>query len=70
MKEPKMVVCALCGLLVGWSEAEVKMVCIPCFDQVRITPTGTVSLGDCLLSSSHLTKTDDTGRCIYCEKGF
>lgn len=70
MKEPKMVVCALCSLLVGWSEADVKMVCIPCFDQVRITPTGTVSLGDCLQSRNHLTMTDDAGHCIYCGRDF
>jgi hypothetical protein len=32
-----MVVCKLCGLLVGWTDKEPStFVCIPCFDQVII----------------------------------
>jgi hypothetical protein len=36
MVRPQMVVCKLCGLLVGWSSVKVEMVCIPCFDKVEI----------------------------------
>lgn len=34
--DPQMVMCKLCGLLVGWSEQSVNMVCIPCFDRVKV----------------------------------
>lgn len=40
------------------------------FKNVGITPTTGMSLGDCLMSSSHLTATDDAGHCIYCGRDF